>query len=44
MLWRLAGGLGLLLLGLGMLGLPGIPKAITGALILVGGIALLAGI
>ncbi len=41
MVYRIAGGIGLTLLGLSMLGIA-IPAAITGVALLVGGVALLA--
>jgi hypothetical protein len=44
MVYRIAGGIGLLLLGIGMAGLGGIPGPITGAFLVVGAIGLLAGI
>ncbi len=44
MVYRIAGGIGLLLLGLGMVGLGGVPAPLTGAFLVVGAIGLLAGI
>lgn len=43
MVYRIAGGLGLALLGLGALGIAHISNELTGVFLLVGGIALLAG-
>lgn len=44
MIYRISGGIGLLLLGLSTLGVAAIPGAIIGVCLLVAGIALLAGI
>lgn len=44
MLFRICGGLGLLMLGINMLGIAGIPQQLTGALLFIGAIGLLAGI
>jgi hypothetical protein len=43
MVYRIAGGIALALLGISMLGIAGIPPAIIGIALLVAGIALLAG-
>jgi hypothetical protein len=44
MVYRICGGIGLTLLGASMLGLVGIPTILTGIFLLVGGVALLAGV
>lgn len=46
MVYRIAGGIGLVLIGLMLIGVSGIPylTLLTGAALLVGGIALLAGL
>ncbi len=43
MVYKIAGGIGLILLGLGMAGIGGIPHALTGIVLAIAGIALLAG-
>lgn len=43
MVYKIAGGVGLTLLGLSMLGLTAVPQVLTGVLLLIAGIALLAG-
>lgn len=43
MVFRITGGIGLLLLGLQMVGVAAIPSLIIGVLLLVAGIALIAG-
>lgn len=43
MVYRIAGGIGLTLLALSMLGIVSFPDVITGVALLIGGIALLAG-
>lgn len=44
MVYRIAGGIGITLLGLSMVGVTAIPSIITGIALLIGGIALLAGL
>lgn len=44
MVYRICAGIGLTLLAAGMIGLHGIPAIVTGIFLLIGGIALLAGV
>jgi hypothetical protein len=44
MLFRICGGIGITLLGLGMVGVFGIPSIVTGIFLIIGGIGLIAGI
>lgn len=44
MVYKICGGIGLILLGAGMLGFNGFPDVVTGIFLFIAGIALLAGI
>lgn len=43
MVYRICGGIGLVLLGLGLAGIASVPDVVTGIFLLIGGLGLLAG-